>query len=193
MATTRFSRASTREPDTFQQAAVVGHQHVGLGVVEQELLEPLDRVDVEVVGGLVEQQQVGVGEQGARQRHAGQLAARGREQGPVEQVGGQSQALEHARQVGAVVVAAHELEAVLELLVVLHRGRQVGAVLVEALQRLLGGAQRGLEIEQLGEGLHEVLADRPVAGQLGRLLVQPDAPRPRARRRGRSRRARRRP
>ena len=62
-------------PDPLQQAAVVGHEHEGARVVEQEPLEPLDGVDVEVVGRLVEQQQVGVGEQGARQGHARELAA----------------------------------------------------------------------------------------------------------------------
>ena len=160
----------------FEQAAVVGDQHVGLGVVDQVLLEPLDRVDVEVVGRFVEQQQVGVGQQGARQRDARELAARGGEQRTVEQVGGQAEALEHALEVGAVVVAAGQLEAALELLVVLHGGREPGAVLVEAGESLFGRAHRRLKADELGEGLHEVLAHGPVAGELGGLLVQPDAP-----------------
>ena len=41
----------------------------------QVRLQPLQRLDVEVVGGLVEQQQVGIARERARQRRAGQLAA----------------------------------------------------------------------------------------------------------------------
>ena len=67
-------------PDLLEQAAVVRHQQEGALVVGEEALEPLHRVDVEVVGGLVEQQQVGVGEQRARQRDARELAAGQREQ-----------------------------------------------------------------------------------------------------------------
>ena len=47
-------------------------------------LEPLQRGDVEVVGGLVEQQQVRVPGQRARQRRAGELAAGEALEGPVE-------------------------------------------------------------------------------------------------------------
>jgi hypothetical protein len=44
----------------------------------EQVLQPLDGVDVEVVGGLVEQQHVGRGHQRARQRHALLHAARQR-------------------------------------------------------------------------------------------------------------------
>ncbi len=39
-------------------------------VILEELLEPADRQDVEVVGRLVEQQRVGLGRQHLRQQHA---------------------------------------------------------------------------------------------------------------------------
>ena len=42
--------------------------------LEQELLEPQDRVHVQVVGGLVEQQDVGLAEQRLREQHAHLLA-----------------------------------------------------------------------------------------------------------------------
>ena len=61
-------------------------------VVAQERLEPLDGVDVEVVGGLVEQQHVGRGHERARQQHAPAPAAR---QGVHRRVGRQIEAGEH--------------------------------------------------------------------------------------------------
>ena len=47
-------------------------------VLEQELLEPLDRGDVEVVGGLVEQQQVGSSDERTPEQHASAPATRQR-------------------------------------------------------------------------------------------------------------------
>ena len=53
----------------------MGHEDDG-GVERcQPVLEPLERGDVEVVGGLVEQQQVRIAREGARQRAASELAA----------------------------------------------------------------------------------------------------------------------
>jgi hypothetical protein len=60
----------------------VGDEDQGALPGLQEAFEPVDRLDVEVVGGLVEQQQVGRGYQGARQQHAALHAAgQAREQG----------------------------------------------------------------------------------------------------------------
>lgn len=47
----------------------------GAGVAGQVRFEPLDALGVEVVGGLVEQQQVGLGQQQLAQRDAAPLAA----------------------------------------------------------------------------------------------------------------------
>ena len=44
----------------------MAHRHEGLGLARQQLLEPEDAVDVEVVGRLVEQQQLGLAHQLAR-------------------------------------------------------------------------------------------------------------------------------
>ena len=75
--------------DRVQEVAVVrdGDQHAL--VLVEEVLEPADRVEVEVVGGLVEQQRLGLAEQRLREQHAqlvaaGELAAsaaRGRSSG----------------------------------------------------------------------------------------------------------------
>ncbi len=52
----------------------MGDRHHRAGVVAEELLQPFDRLGVEVVGRLVEQQQVGAGEQQAAQGDAAALA-----------------------------------------------------------------------------------------------------------------------
>ena len=61
-------------PDLLEEAAVVRHQHEGALVVGEKGLEPLHRVDVEVVRGLVEEKEVGVGEQRPRQSDPRELA-----------------------------------------------------------------------------------------------------------------------
>jgi hypothetical protein len=54
----------------FRKVAVVrDHDDGGVALV-QHVLQPADGVDVEVVGRLVEQQDVGVGEERLRQQHA---------------------------------------------------------------------------------------------------------------------------
>ena len=80
--------------DLLEEAAVVGDQHEGAPVVGEEVLQPLDRVDVEVVGGLVEQKEVGIGEQRAGQCDARELAAGEGEEVALEHVAGQAEALD---------------------------------------------------------------------------------------------------
>ena len=58
-----------------EEVAVVGDGHHGAGEAHQELLQPFDRFGVEVVGRLVEQQHVGLGEQQLAERDAALLAA----------------------------------------------------------------------------------------------------------------------
>jgi hypothetical protein len=53
----------------------VGDRHDGAGVLGQVALEPGDRLGVEVVRGLVEEQEVGRAEQQAAERDAAALAA----------------------------------------------------------------------------------------------------------------------
>ena len=58
-----------------EEVAVVRDGHDGTGIGMEELLEPEDRLRVEVVGRLVEEQQVGSLEKQAAQRHAATLAS----------------------------------------------------------------------------------------------------------------------
>ena len=70
----------------------MGDEHDRARVVGEKRLEPVDRLDVEVVGRLVEQQQVGLADQRARQQHAAPPAARQRVDAGV---GRQLEAREH--------------------------------------------------------------------------------------------------
>ena len=65
-----------RQP--LEERAVVGDEHHGAFVLGEKALEPLDRLDVEVVGRLVEQQQIRLADQRARQQHAPAPSARQR-------------------------------------------------------------------------------------------------------------------
>ena len=59
--------------DVVEEVPVVGDGQDGAGVRRQVVLQPLHRLGVEVVGGLVEQQQVGLLEQQLAQRDAAAL------------------------------------------------------------------------------------------------------------------------
>ena len=96
-----------------EQLEVVAHDEQRAAVRAKEAHQPLLRVDVEVVGGLVEHQVVGAAEQDARQLDAATLATgqRGeREQGAV---GGEAEAGEDAVHVGLGAVAAGVAEGLL--------------------------------------------------------------------------------
>ena len=58
-----------------QEVAIVGDSHHGAGVALQELLQPVHRFSVQVVGRLIKQQHVGLGEQQTAQGHAALLTA----------------------------------------------------------------------------------------------------------------------
>ncbi len=76
----RDARAAVQLEDparhVVEEVAVVGDRDDRARVLLQELLEPGDRLRVEVVGGLVQQQEVGLLQQEAAERHAADLAAR---------------------------------------------------------------------------------------------------------------------
>jgi hypothetical protein len=81
--------------DVVQEALVVGDDHRAAGVVGEKLLEPADGQDVEVVGRLVEQQDVDAADQDLRQQHPQLEPARQRAQRRVVDGGGDPQPLQH--------------------------------------------------------------------------------------------------
>ena len=64
--------------DVVQEVAVMGHDHHGAGVIVQRVLQPGDAFRVQMVGRLVQQQQVGLFQQQLAQRDPPLLAARQR-------------------------------------------------------------------------------------------------------------------
>ena len=82
--------------DAVQEVAVVGDQDQASAVLGQPVLEPGDRVDVEVVGRLVQDQQVGTGHQRPGQGHPLGLPTRQRRRRRVEQRA-QTQPIGHGR------------------------------------------------------------------------------------------------
>jgi hypothetical protein len=75
-----------------EQLPVVADDQSGLGVLPQPRLEPERALQVEVVGGLVQQQQVGFGEQGRGHGHAHAPAAGELAHRPVQVRGAEAQA-----------------------------------------------------------------------------------------------------
>ena len=59
-----------------QKIAVMGHAHHRSGKALQKLLQPLDRLGIQVVGRLIQQQHVGLAEQQLTQGHPTLFAAR---------------------------------------------------------------------------------------------------------------------
>ncbi len=91
------------------EGAVVADHDDGALVAAQEALEPLDRLQIEVVGGLVEQQHLGVADEQLRERDA-HLPAAGELVGGARHVRlGEAQAEQHASHLGLQRVAAHHL------------------------------------------------------------------------------------
>ncbi len=76
-----------------EQVAIVRHQHEAAGPAAQELFQPQQRGQVQVVAGFVEQQQIGLADQRARQQQPRMLAA-------AEGAGGQRPARRFKPQLG---------------------------------------------------------------------------------------------
>ena len=92
------SSHSTARDSVVEEAPVVAHQHVGAVPARQLLLQPFDGRQVEMVGRLVEQHDVGLADQRAGQCRAPRLAAR---QFARRAVAVELHLLEHARRRGS--------------------------------------------------------------------------------------------
>ena len=151
-----------------QEPAIVRHEDQRRVEPVQVLLQPLDRVDVEVVGGLVQQQQVGLAGQRPRQRGPGQLAAGEGVQLPLEVLRREAEAARDPLQARAPGVAAGPLEGRLGGPVVAQRG----LVAVALGHSPLDPAQIGLELGRGGGALAHVVAQRDAPAQRRPLVVQ---------------------
>jgi hypothetical protein len=97
--------------DRLQEPAVVSDHRDGGVEADERLLEPLERLDVEVVRGLVEEQQVGLGRERAGQRATRELAAGEGRQRAVEVRVGEAEAVQHRPSALAPAIAADGFEA----------------------------------------------------------------------------------
>ena len=145
-----------------QEVAVVRDQHERLGPLAQPLLEMLGGLDVEVVGRLVEQQQVRLLEQHLGQLEPAALAARQRLDRALEIGGGKAEVLRQRLDARLERIAALAAVALLQLAVARER-LLVGEVALEREQLVVDG-------EQLLERLEHRVEDLAAAGELLRLL-----------------------
>ena len=105
--------------DAVDQVAVVGDQQERAGVLDQGRGEGVDGLHVEVVRGLVEEEEVGVADEQPQQAEAAALAAGEGGDRFVDLVGGEHEAAEQAA--SALLVVAGERQ----------HARQHGGLLVE--------------------------------------------------------------
>ena len=122
-----------------EKFAVMRYQQHAAGIAREILFQPQDGFEIEVVGGLVQQQQVGAAHQGARQVEphapaAGKAAYRAH-----QLFVGKPQAIEQLRGAGWCSVALDGLEAVL--------GLKPFGVMHFALQHSLQLAQLAIAVE----------------------------------------------
>ena len=110
------------------EGAVVAHEQDRPRIGGQESLEPLDALEVKVVGGLVEQEQVGVAQQELRERDAHLPASREVDGALVEVVHGKAEAGQDRAGPALELVSPQALEAVLGLAVALEEALLLGTL-----------------------------------------------------------------
>ena len=139
------------------------------GVRREVALEPLHRLGVEVVGGLVEEQQVGLLEEQLAQRHPAPLATR---EVVDERVTGRATECVHRLVEPAVEVpGAGVVEVGLEVAHLREQLVVVGLGVAELLGDLVEPVELGLDVVH---GLLDVLEDGPSLGQRWLLLEHAD-------------------
>ena len=114
-----------------QHVPVVRHQHQRAGELRQAVFQHLQGRDVQVVGRLIQDQQVGGLEHQAGDQDPRLLAAGEAGQGPIELVGGEQKALGPAGDVNGVSLVHHRLAVGGQRLAQRHRRVQMLPVLIE--------------------------------------------------------------
>ncbi len=149
--------------DVVQEVAIVGDRDDRALVGLQVALQPGDRLGVEVVGRLVEQQQVGGREQQAGERDAALLAAGEVGDGPV--AGRAAQRVHRVLDLGVEVPGVGGVDLGLQ-------AGELGGGLVAVVHRQL--VEPVDERLHLAEAVHHVLVDRLGLVEVGLLLEDPD-------------------
>ena len=157
--------------DRVEEEPIVRDENHRVGIRDQELFEPVARVEVEVVRRLVEQQERRAAEEQLGQRDAHLPAARERLDRLVEVGAGEAKALEHLRhaQIDAVPLALTEQ---LADVVVANEQRLVLAVGQRRIgKRVLDAIDLGACVEQRLEGRRRLVDERS-AGMFDAVLRQ---------------------
>jgi len=159
-----------------QEAAVVGDHHHRPAELGERLLEPLDRGEIQVVGGLVEQQHVGRREQQLRQLHAHQPAAAEGGQRPPRRLAREAEPRQHALHARLPLEPPSELEGGAAPVVALGKLRgHLPASAPNARHLGLDLADLVLEVVQVGEHRRHLPPHRPLASRID-LLAQQSQP-----------------
>src|SRR5207245_386534 len=154
-----------------EEPAVVRDDHDRRVQCLELALEPFEALDVEVIGRLVEQEEVGIAAEGAREGRARQLAAGERVELPIEVMLREAEAADDRRGVIAPAVPARMLELRLRLGV-----PSQGCVgVVAGRHRLLESLQLRLDRDEVGRPGEHVLAQRQAALQRWALVMERDA------------------
>ena len=154
--------------EVIEEVAVVAGDDQRALVAAEEGQQPLARLEVEVVGRLVEEQRVGAREQELGQVDAHPPAAREGAQLAVHALLAEAQPVQDRARLGVDPVAVHGLEARLGLAVALE---QAGVLGVEAdLGREL--LDLALELGQVADRGQDLLDHGPRGGLLGHVLGQ---------------------
>ncbi len=152
-----------------QEFPVVGYQQQCAGIVPQPLLEPEDRVEIEVVGRLVEQQQVRAAHQRARQVRPHFQAARELSHGAVDFLGREPESRRQLRGAAPAGISGEPLifgvqrtdAYAVGILLGLRELRLHGAQLEITIENVLG--QRRVRVGQLlCDGRHREIRRRGV-------------------------------
>ena len=110
------------------EGAVMGDDEDGPLVCGDEPAQPLHALQIEMVGRLVEEQQVGSAKKELRERDAHLPAARELGTRAVEVLDAEAEAGEDLSRVALELVSAQALESVLDVAVLFKQGGQVGAL-----------------------------------------------------------------
>ena len=149
-----------------EEVAIVRDRDDRAGVLLQEVLEPRNRLRVEVVGGLVEQQQIGVTEEQAAERDAAALATG--ERGDVGVAGRKPQRVHRDLERAVEVPRVHGVDLVLELTLLRDQLVEVGVGLPHRRAHRLEARE---EIARLGDAVGDV-AEHVLGGIEGRFLLE---------------------
>ena len=136
----------------------------------EEIFQPLGGLDIEVIGGLVEEHEVRLGQQQLGQHEAVLLAAAEGLDRLLEGFAAEAQPLEHALDLVLQVVGVEALDFVLEVIVA--GGQPLALGRVGFLRQGLGHAERFLlQGDQAGQGRLRFVPER-AAGVPARLLFE---------------------